>query len=56
MQITTFLFLLRHLNKNQLLLQLLLITVLINAIGWLVNFCKPVIKPSLGPGPKFAVK
>ena len=25
------------------------------AIGKLVFFCNPVIKPSLGPGPKFAI-
>ena len=26
------------------------------AIGKLVFLCKPVIKPSLGPGPRFAIK
>ena len=30
--------------------------VLTKAIGALVFFCNPVIKPSLGPGPKLAIK
>ena len=29
---------------------------LTKAIGKLVFFCRPVISPSLGPGPKFAIK
>ncbi len=29
---------------------------LTKAIEKLVFFCKPVISPSLGPGPKFAIK
>ena len=29
---------------------------LTDAMGRLVFFCKPVISPSLGPGPKFAIR
>ena len=35
---------------------LISIIVLIKAIGKFVKFCNPVINPSLGPGPRLAIK
>ena len=35
---------------------LISIIVRIEAIGKFVIFCNPVINPSLGPGPRFAIK